>query len=90
MKWGGVKVLFRPLVDPNWSLPGNQGTWRGMIGNYFNATQWDEWFQSYSQFVIKFAMLAEEANVEDFSVGAEIDTTARQETHWRALVQRWA
>jgi hypothetical protein len=64
-----AKVMVRPLVDPDWSNPQKRGTWRGMIGANFSATQWDAWFVSYTEFILHAARLSTQIKADEFSIG---------------------
>jgi len=82
----GVKVVLRPGVDPDWSNPATKGTWRGMIGNNYNATGFDIFFASYQQFIYRYALLAQEFGVDEFSVGFELVGLSKQSAHWRSTI----
>jgi len=82
----GVKVMIRPLVDPDWSNPLNQGFWRGEIGINFTSTEWTAWFNSYNAYVWHFAQLAQTINADEFSVGGELVTASHQTTYWSTTI----
>jgi len=82
----GASVVLRPLVDPHWSS--NQkgdSTWRGKIGAHFTPPEWDEFFVTYSAFMLAWAALAQAERVEVLCIGAELASTEPQDAHWRAL-----
>ena len=81
-----MKVFFRPCIDPDWSNPATEGTWRGEIGRHFNATEWNTWFGYYLPYIVNQAKLAQELSVDMFSVGMEYVVPAWQEHHWRQVV----
>lgn len=53
---------------------GTDMTWRGLIGLYFNETDWEIWFDSYGDYVLKYAAMAQRLGVEQFCVGAELNS----------------
>jgi len=57
-----------------------------MIGVYFNEQQWDTWFNSYNAFVVHYATLSQQLEVEMFCVGAELNSPFLQETQFRNTV----
>jgi len=73
----GMKVMLKPHVDSK------DGTWRGA----FNPTSWDEWFASYTQFILHYAQIAQNKNVEMFSVGCEyVSSDATQDKKWKEVI----
>jgi len=84
-------VMVSPVVDPDWSITtnhrsGDDMTWRGLIGLYFNDSQWATWFNSYNSFVVHYAALAQKLNVEQFCVGAELNSPFLNEKGFRNTV----
>lgn len=77
----GFKVMLKPHVD----LSGGGDGWRAQIGGNFTPGQWSEWFASYTAMITHFARLAKENSVEQFCIGTELGTAARQAEHWRAV-----
>ena len=69
----GMHVMLKPHVDLQ------NGEWRGEI--QFDAeADWEEWFNSYRNFICHYAQLAENHNVEQFCIGCEdVKTTQREE-----------
>ena len=68
-----LKIVLKPHVDPiMWSPEHPKG--RGDI----QPSNWDEWYSSYSKFIMHYAKLAEKDNVELFVVGTEIDPAAAE------------
>jgi len=69
----GMKVMLKPHVD----LYNDE--WRGEI-QFDDDEEWNEWFDSYKNFICHYARLAEQHGVEQFCVGCElVKTTAREE-----------
>jgi hypothetical protein len=82
----GLRVVLRPIIDPNWNMPNNRGTSRGRIGESFNHEEWTAWFVSYRLFLNKWALIATTEGVEIFCAGAELSATEKQDTEWRATL----
>jgi hypothetical protein len=62
------------------------GEWRGEIDPGDEAA-WDEWFDSYEAFVLRFARLAEEVGAELLSIGVEFKSSSNwREAAWRRLI----
>jgi hypothetical protein len=78
----GMKVMLKPHVD----LDNDPDHWRGQIGSGFSETEWQSWFGSYSEFINHYALLAQENNVEMFSVGTELADTTNREMEWREVI----
>ena len=68
-KKNGIKVVLKPHVDPiDFGMKG--GSSRGAL----SPNNWDSWFESYHEFIIHYAKLAEETGVEMLVIGTELDT----------------
>lgn len=81
----GVKVCLKPMVNCK------DGVWRAYINfadSDFNGQDiyWDKWFQSYSDYMIYYAELAEETGCEMLCIGCEMCGTERKEAHWRKMI----
>jgi hypothetical protein len=70
-------VAFKPHVDLDTE------EWRGRI----NPADHARWFDSYQTFILKWALLAEQNNVQQFVVGTELAGTLQFEDHWRRLIR---
>jgi len=79
----GFKVMLKPMVDTleEEKLQGYPTVWRGEIQPS------DEWFASYSSFINFFAELAEENDVELFSVGCEFKATTQEKEQWEKVIE---
>jgi hypothetical protein len=82
----GVKVCLKPVVNCA------DGTWRAFIG-FFDwdvpgEPQWNQWFASYTRFLLHYAAIAEEEGCELFCVGCEMVRTDVREGEWRELIAR--
>ncbi|MEA3560918.1 MAG: hypothetical protein U9R31_04015 [Candidatus Omnitrophota bacterium] len=80
----GLKIMLKPHLD----LVKSGGKWRGEIG-YDNLAEWQAWFASYTDFILYYARLAEQENVELFCVGTELtNATLSQPGLWRDLINK--
>ncbi|MBT8221348.1 MAG: hypothetical protein KJP00_16090, partial [Bacteroidia bacterium] len=64
----GIKVLLKPQVY----IP---GSWTGELN--FDDDQWVRWETSYRDYILTFAKMAQEMNVEMFCVGTEFKISTR-------------
>lgn len=76
----GIKVLLAPIVDIDHPV-GKE--WRGVI------TPRDQiaWFDSYRAFLIHYAQIAEDLDVEFISVGTELVSTEEYTEEWRTTIR---
>lgn len=72
----GLRTVLAPRVDL-----GN-GAWRGTIDPRTPGA----WFQSYRQYLLPWAALAELKGVSRFVVGSELAGTVVHEDEWRAII----
>ena len=84
----GLKIMLKPHVDPLTNNAPLGKTWRGQIGEYFTAKEWDAWFASYWTMLRHYAELAEREHIEMLSMNCELITANNQSSHWRELVER--
>lgn len=80
----GLKVCLKPVVNCR------NGSWRGFI-SFFDEDvpaepNWGDWFTSYREYLNHFAAIAEEEEVELFTVGCEMVMTDKQADHWRETI----
>ena len=81
----GFKIMLKPHIWLN-NTPG--GIWRSNIKMKTEA-DWDLWFQQYEAFILPYAELAEELDIELFCVGTELHTPVIEKPEkWRALIQK--
>lgn len=82
----GWRVCLKPVVNSA------DGTWRGHIGFFDQDVPgeptWDEWFASYTTFVVHHARIAAEEGAEMFCVGCEMVRADAHEQQWRELVRQ--
>ena len=85
----GLKVMLKPHLDPVTDNAPLGKTWRGDIGKFFNASQWDDWFESYWERILsKYGHLAAREKVDMLSMNCELITANNQTSHWREMVRR--
>jgi hypothetical protein len=73
----GLKVMLKPHVD----LPDDSDRDR------LRPTDPDAWFRSYTRFIAHYAELAEQSQVDQFSVGTELAGTSGFTDRWRAVIR---
>jgi len=76
-----LKVLLKPQV---WM----RGSW---VGTYDLETEeaWEAWEKDYEAYILTFAKIAAEKNVEAFCVGTEYKIAAlKRESFWRDLITK--
>ncbi|WP_199613660.1 glycoside hydrolase family 113 [Paenibacillus alkalitolerans] len=80
----GLKVCLKPVVNSR------DGLWRANIGfpdeESVTHRYWDKWFESYTDFLVHYAELAEELDVEMFCVGCEMVKSESQTDRWRSAI----
>ena len=70
----GLKVVLKPMVDVK------TGEWRALIEPS------DEWFQAYKDYMVFWAEIAEEHDVEMFVLGCEVDGTITDRDNWIKVI----
>lgn len=79
----GIKTMLKPHL---W-LRGTEGKWRSDIAMKTNQ-DWEIWFENYATFILHYASLAEECQMEALCIGTELQATTRQQPErWRALIK---
>ncbi|MCR5889459.1 hypothetical protein LRS06_17120 [Hymenobacter sp. J193] len=80
----GISTLLKPHL---W-LRGGSGSWPGDI-NMTSPADWQQWFASYSLFILHYARLAEEHQLEALCIGTELQhASVGHETEWRTLIRQ--
>ncbi len=75
----GLRVVLMPIVlleNPR------SGEWRGKI----KPDDWEHWWESYTNFILRYARIAEEGGAEVFIIGSELVRTEEKEAQWRRLI----
>ena len=83
-----LQVLLKPHVDPLTDNAPIGHTWRGNIGEFFDESQWEAWFESYWNMLSHYARMAARENVEILSMNCELITANNQTQRWRELIRR--
>lgn len=79
-KANGIKTLLKPHL---WV----RGSWPGEIEMKTDA-EWLRWFQDYEKFILHYARLAEQQQIEALCIGTELSKAALKEAQWRTLIQK--
>jgi hypothetical protein len=75
----GMNTMLMPIVLLNHSGPKD---WRGAI----EPPNWDNWFASYSDYILHMARRAKHCKVDIFCVGSELLTTEPFTAEWTDLI----
>ena len=73
----GIKTLLKPHV---WGRH-----WSGDI-EMASEAEWRQWFDNYQRFILHYAQLAEEADIEALCIGSELQGTTTRESDWREII----
>ncbi|HOD84096.1 MAG: hypothetical protein BWX88_03030 [Planctomycetes bacterium ADurb.Bin126] len=76
-----LRVVLMPIVlleNPR------DGEWRGRI----SPSSWDDWWEDYTNYVLHYARLAADCDVEILMVGSELISTETQTRRWQDLIAR--
>lgn len=82
----GVKVCLKPMVHSE------DNVWRAHIGfpdlnmNDFDL-YWKEWFESYKNYILHYAELAQQLKVEMFCIGCEMIGTEHRKYDWEYVLK---
>ncbi len=80
----GFKVFLKPHI---WIRNPNKGKWRSDI-YYAEEQDWLSWQQDYRAFILHYATLAQEVQVEMFCVGTELTRLSIEKPEfWRQLIE---
>jgi hypothetical protein len=79
-----IKIMLKPHLD----LVESAGKWRGDIG-FSDPDEWQKWFESYTAFILHYATIAAQENVEIFCIGTELSNAAlTQPQFWLDLIKK--
>ena len=80
----GFKVFFKPHL---WVHEPTEGKWRSDI--FPNTDEdWESWKSSYTDFILRYAKVAEDAGAEMYCLGTEFTRlTTEKPEYWRYLIQ---
>ena len=80
----GFKVFLKPHL---WIHNPPEGKWRSDIYPPDDKV-WQEWQRTYSEFILRYAKVAERAEAEMFCIGTEFTSlTLKKPEFWRDLIQ---
>ena len=80
----GFKVFFKPHL---WVNAPSDGKWRSDIYPT-NEENWELWKESYRNFILRYAKVAEKANAEMFCIGIEFSRlSVEKPDFWKNLIQ---
>lgn len=83
-KSNGIKTILKPHI---W-LRDEGGKWRGEI-KMKSEKDWQKWFSDYEGFIMHYAKLAEETQMEMLCIGTELHQTCiEREDDWRNLIAK--
>lgn len=81
----GIKIMLKPHI---WLSNLEDGKWRSDI-EMETESDWNLWFENYSQIMLKYAKLAQELQLEQFCIGTELETTVyKKPEKWSVLIQQ--
>ncbi|MFT6213665.1 MAG: hypothetical protein ACJAS3_000049 [Roseivirga sp.] len=79
-----IKTILKPHI---W-LRDEGGKWRGEI-KMKSEKDWQKWFSDYEDFIMHYAKLAEETQMEMLCIGTELHQTCiEREDDWRNLIAK--
>ncbi|MBT9393807.1 hypothetical protein KLP40_11595 [Hymenobacter sp. NST-14] len=78
---------IRTLLKPHLWLRGGGGTWPGDV-KMTSEADWQTWFASYTIFMLHYAHLAEQEQMDGLCIGTELAQTVSHEAEWRALIKQ--
>jgi len=78
----GLRVVLMPIVLL--THPRTSTEWRGVI----QPPRWDEWWTSYTDYIMHFAKIAARNRVEVFIIGSELISTENMPEFWDELIRK--
>ena len=75
-----LRVVLMPIVLLE---NAREGEWRGKI----DPTSWDDWWEDYRDYIIRYAKIAQQTQTEVFVVGSELVSTEQFAKRWRDLIR---
>ncbi len=81
----GIKVMLKPHL---WITRPIDDGWRSSIG-FKTKAQWEQWEAGYTKFIMHFARLAKELNIEILCIGAEFtNAVLSRPLYWKNLIRQ--
>jgi len=81
-KQKGIKTILKPHI---WLRRGEDGKFRADI-KMKSEEEWDKWFDSYRDWILHYARLAEENDIEALCIGTELHKTVLHTERWRGII----
>ena len=79
----GMKVMLKPHLD---IIDTSDGSWRGDIACN-SEPEWQKWFEGYRDFMLHYARMAQEHNVEMLCIGTELTAIATiRGNMWKEII----
>lgn len=76
----GLKIMMKPQL---W-MP--SGAWTGQV-DFDNDADWQNWFNSYQNWILHYAIIAELMDADLFCIGTElVQTTLKKPDQWKQLI----
>lgn len=75
----GMHTMVMPIVLLNQA---GEKEWRGVIA----PNDWDNWFSSYTMYIVKMAQIAQACDVDVFCVGSELLSTESFRKRWEKVI----
>jgi hypothetical protein len=82
-KAAGFKVMFRLVIFLNAPWPRADN-----LHDRLKPLDWEEWFKSYTNIVLKYAKLCEEVEAEIYAFSDTLQTTYQFEENYRELIHQ--
>lgn len=80
----GLRIILKPMLNCR------NGVWRANIAFFDKEVpcepKWSKWFESYMEYMVTYAKLAEEVGCEMLIIGCELVMTERKEKEWRKVI----
>jgi len=90
--WRAWIRFFRPVTDEERAagVTGELDPWGGeptmRAGEVTDREQWERWWECYRGFLLHYARIAQEENVEVFCLGCEMNSTEAYKDRWRQII----
>ena len=81
----GMKVILMPIVLLE---NGRKDEWRGTIDPEKDHNSWDDWWEDYTNYILRYAGIGRAAKVDMLMVGSELVSTEGQTERWERLIHR--
>ncbi|MDR0411893.1 MAG: hypothetical protein LBH75_07985 [Treponema sp.] len=82
----GLSVILKPMLNCR------NGVWRAYIDFFDHPApcepKWSRWFESYTDYIVRYAALAAEIKADMLMIGCELVQSERKDGYWRTLVEK--